>query len=212
MSHTAGDAHVPDAALFRRALGLFATGVTVITVQHDDVVHGMTANAFTSVSLEPPLVLFCVTRTARMAAYIQEAAGFAINLLADDQQHVSRHFAGARKTEHDPRVVLRPGQSAPLVDGALASLTCLRHAIYDGGDHLIVVGRVTVVDLHPAAETLAPLAFFRSRYVDVREPALPAASSTSAADTEMWHNEAILIYHDEWQHVDPWTMFDNEPR
>lgn len=191
---------VLDAAMFRRALGLFATGVTVITVQQGDVVHGMTANAFSSVSLEPPLVLFCVTRTARMAVHIQQAAGFAINFLADDQQQASRHFAGAQKTATHADVVLRAGRVAPLLDGALATLTCLRHAIVDGGDHCIVIGRVIDVALRPDVETTRPLAFFRSRYADVRERTLPTLPGAGTTDVEVWQNDAIQIYHDEWSH------------
>ena len=195
--------HALDTAKFRRALGLFATGVTVITVQQGDVVHGMTAKAFSSVSLDPPLVLFCVTRTARMANHIQLAEGFAINFLADDQQQVSRHFAGAQKTSTHADVALHPGRVAPLLDGALATLTCLRHAVVEGGDHWIVVGRVIDVTMRPDVETTWPLAFFRSRYADVRERIAPTVPGAVPTDVEVWQNDSIQIYHDEWSHGEP---------
>lgn len=188
-----------DAIAFRRVLGEFATGVTVITVQLGEHIHGMTANAFSSVSLDPPLVLFCVTRTARMAGLLREARGFAINILNAEQQSVSRQFAGSNKRDIERIVTLLPGPHAPLIHGALAALSCTIEAMHDGGDHWIVVGRV--VELHETTTTAAaePLIFFRSRYRDLVQ--LPAAREPG----EAWANDAIMIYHEEWSAgtVDP---------
>jgi 3-hydroxy-9,10-secoandrosta-1,3,5(10)-triene-9,17-dione monooxygenase reductase component len=181
-----------DPAAFRRAMGQFATGVTVITVQHGDHIHGMTANAFSSVSLDPPLVLFCVTRTARMATLLTDAPGFAINILADTQQEVSRQFAGANKEHLEKTVALHRGPVAPLIDGCLVSLSCLTEAMHDGGDHWIVVGRVVAIHEHPEAADADPLVFFRSRYRDL------VPLTVAPAPVESWSNDEIRIYHEEW--------------
>jgi 3-hydroxy-9,10-secoandrosta-1,3,5(10)-triene-9,17-dione monooxygenase reductase component len=184
-------ATVLDPAAFRRAMGQFATGVTVITIQHGDHIHGMTANAFTSVSLNPPLVLFCVTKTARMAGLLGSAPGFAVNVLANDQQQISRQFAGVRKQDIERTVALQRGPVAPLIDRSLVSASCTIEAMHDGGDHWIVVGRV--VDIHESTQggQSEPLIFFRSRYRNL-EP-LPAA-----LPVEAWSNDEIRIYHEEW--------------
>jgi len=186
-----------EPAAFRRVMGQFATGVTVITVQHGDHIHGMTANAFTSVSLDPPLVLFCVTRTARMAALINEVRGFAINFLASHQQDVSRQFAGANKDDLTKAVALQRGPIAPLIDGSLAAVSCLTEAIHEGGDHWIVVGRVVSVHEPPEGTIREPLVFFRSRYQQLVEQPAPVPV------TDLWTNDAIRIYHEEWSEVEP---------
>jgi flavin reductase (DIM6/NTAB) family NADH-FMN oxidoreductase RutF len=187
-----------EPAAFRRVMGQFATGVTVITVQHGDHIHGMTANAFTSVSLDPPLVLFCVTRTARMAALIREVPGFAINILAENQQDVSRQFAGSKKEELEQSVALQRGPIAPLLEGALAALSCTIEAVHEGGDHWIVVGRVVSVHEPPERPLRDPLVFFRSRYQELVEQ---APSWSPAAET--WSNDAIRVYHEEWSEGEP---------
>lgn len=175
----------------RNALGQFATGVTVITVQKEDRIHGMTANSVTSVSLEPPLVLFCVAKSARMAALVFEASGFAINILGAHQQDVSRQFAGSKKDDQRTALHLRPGTVAPLIVDALVALSCRVEAIHEGGDHWIVVGRVVAIE---HGEPREPLVFFRSRYYDL----MPTAVIERGAPGEMWTNDAIRIYHDEW--------------
>lgn len=180
-----------DPGSFRRAVGQFATGVTVITVQHGGHVHGMTANSFTSVSLEPPLVLFCVIKTARMARMLPDVEGFAVNILSDRQLEISRQFAGANKEQAARTVMLEQGPIAPLLPGSLAAMSCRTTAVHEGGDHWIVVGEV--VALHePTTSLQGPLAFFRSRYCDLVEPSTPA----EAADR--WANADMRIYHDEW--------------
>jgi flavin reductase (DIM6/NTAB) family NADH-FMN oxidoreductase RutF len=184
-----------DPRAFRRVIGQFATGVTVITVQRDDVIHGMTANAVTSVSLDPPLVLFCVAKTTRMASLLNGATGFAINLLAADQETVSRQFAGTQKDRAVQTVELEHGPVAPILAGGLGALSCVAEARHEGGDHWIVVGRV--VALHEADGARAPLVFFRSRYHHIieRELARPQPPET-------WENDAIRVYHAEWSEGD----------
>ncbi|NKE63710.1 flavin reductase family protein [Lentzea sp. PSKA42] len=124
----------------------FATGVTVLTASGERC-HGMTANAFTSVSLEPPLVLCCVARTARMHAAITTARCFGISVLGADQDELARYFADRRRPGGAAQfdvVDWTPGPhtAAPLLSGALAWLECELTASYEGGDHSIFLGRV----------------------------------------------------------------------
>ncbi len=178
-------------------MGRFATGVTVITVQHGDLMHGMTANAFSSVSLDPPLVLVCIGRESRMASLLDGAGGFAVNFLSVDQEAVSRQFAGRDREPGSRTEWLQHGPVAPLVPGSLGAISCSIEQSYDGGDHWIVVGRV--LELHEAdpASSRMPLLFYESRYADLRErrpgPLTPV---------ENWSNDAIMIYHDEWSSSD----------
>jgi flavin reductase (DIM6/NTAB) family NADH-FMN oxidoreductase RutF len=129
------------AIAFRRTLGMFVTGVTVITRVRDDQVHGMTANAFMSVSLRPPLVLISVDRRARMNALLHEGARFGISVLADEQEPLSDHFAGrARKDTPEPEFELV--HDTPLVQGAIAHLVASVVRSYWGGDHSLFLGQV----------------------------------------------------------------------
>jgi flavin reductase (DIM6/NTAB) family NADH-FMN oxidoreductase RutF len=150
---------------FRRALGGFATGVTVITVARGaDQVHGMTANAFCSVSLEPPLVLVCVDHASDTHPLLLAAPRFGVNVLREDQREVARFFAGAEK---NPREAERLGiryrftsRGTPLLDSALAQLDCAVAARHEAGDHTIFVGQVEEAVATPAA----PLLFFAGDY------------------------------------------------
>jgi flavin reductase len=155
----------PTPTAFRALMGRFATGVTVMTVRVGDVPHGMTANAVSSVSLAPPLVLVCVERTTIMAERIEEADAFALNILAADQTALSDRFADGDRPEGDAQFagleVRDAPTGSPLLDGAPAWLDCRVWAVYDGGDHLIVVGEVVAVDEVTEAP---PLLFYRGGY------------------------------------------------
>jgi flavin reductase len=135
-----------DQALLRTVLGSFATGVTVVTVG-GRTPHGMTANSFASVSLDPPLALVCIRREATMHQAIIRTGSFAISVLASDQEGAARFFAdagrpaGARQFEHVESVE-GACTGAPLICGALAWLECELWRTYDGGDHSIFVGRL----------------------------------------------------------------------
>lgn len=136
---------VTDAKLLRRTLGRFATGVTVVTVGGVRP-HGMTANSFTSVSLDPPLVLVCVDRDAVM--HSRMALGyFGVSVLSSGQEPLARHFADLARplgrAQFDG-IGCRPGEvtGVPLIDGALAGFECELWRAYDGGDHSIFVGRL----------------------------------------------------------------------
>jgi flavin reductase (DIM6/NTAB) family NADH-FMN oxidoreductase RutF len=129
------------AIAFRRTLGMFATGVTVITTRVGDQVHGMTANAFTSVSLQPPLVLVSVDRRSRMNGLLHEGTHFAVNILEARQTALSDRFAG-RTVEAVPEPTFSVVRETPVVDGALAHLVCRVARSYWGGDHSLFLGRV----------------------------------------------------------------------
>lgn len=166
-----------DARTFRQVAGQFATGVTVIALEIDGTIRAMTANSFTSLSLDPPLVLFCVGKQTRAGQAIHVAAGFSVNILSEGQQDVSTYFAGAWKDSPPPAFAFLEWEGGPRLEAAIASLGCVIHAIHEGGDHWIVVGRV--VATHRADGAPRPLMFFRGAYVTLGEeepmtPAMPA--------------------------------------
>ncbi|MEQ8964604.1 MAG: flavin reductase family protein [Azospirillaceae bacterium] len=149
----------PDS--FRAAMGQFVTGVTVATADGPDGPVGITVNSLTSVSLSPPLILFCLDRGARTRPVFEAAPGFAVNMLTADQQSVSRRFA--RNPADWDGLEVRTGTSgAPIIAGALAAMDCLTEAIHDGGDHIILVGRV--VGVERADGDPAPLVYHRGGY------------------------------------------------
>lgn len=193
-----------DPRLFRNTLGLFATGVTVIVAQAGDEVHAMTANAVSSLSLDPMLVLFCPAKKAHLAQSLEAITGFSINVLREDQEALSTYFAGGWKQPAPPPFRLVPWESAPQSDasasvaraprleGCLASLGCELHQVLDGGDHWIVIGRV--VALHQGIEPRKPLLFFGGKYrnVDFTETGHPAPDLANVAD------EPAHIFYDPW--------------
>jgi len=153
------------AADFRRALGQFSTGVTVVTVERAaDLVHGMTANSFTSVSLAPPLVLICVDHKAKLLPLLQKKRRFGVSILKAEQQAISEYFATGEQTpEAETRLGIRyhwTKSGIPLLEGTLAQLACHVIASHVGGDHTIFVGEVESGEIH-AGE---PLLFFRGKY------------------------------------------------
>lgn len=149
-----------DPREFRRTMGLFATGVTVITTRAGDIIHGMTANAVTSVSLDPLLVLFCVDNRARMAQIIPETGRFAINILSQRQEVISRHFSGRSVKGLEISFVEVDG--VPTLSDNLATLICTVDRIYDGGDHRVIFGRVDA--LTREANDMAPLLYYAGTY------------------------------------------------
>lgn len=153
-----------DTRSYRNLVGRFATGVTVVTVNDGGEFRAMTANSFTSVSLDPLLVLICVTRDASMHDPIHEAGTFAVNLLAEEQRPVAELFA--RRGELVEPMGGLPfhvrGTGAPLIEGTLGWFECEVWREYDGGDHTIFVGRVVDMDLSRPDD--APLLFFAGKY------------------------------------------------
>ncbi len=156
-----------DTRSYRSLVGRFATGVTVVTVNDGGEYRAMTANSFTSVSLEPLLVLICVTRDASMHDPIHEAGTFAVNILAEEQRAVAELFA--RRGELTEPMGGLPfhvrGTGAPLLGGTLGWFECEVWREYDGGDHTIFVGRV--VDMEFSNPDGAPLLFFGGRYREI---------------------------------------------
>ena len=151
-----GDGQDPALAL-RRTLGMFATGVTVITALKDEQVHGMTANAFMSVSLEPPLVLISVDRRTKMCGFLHEGMHYGVSVLCATQAALSDRFAG-RSSEEEPRFVIV--KDTPLVEGALAHFVSRVERSYWGGDHSLFLGRVEYARQNEGT----PLLFHRGRY------------------------------------------------
>jgi len=150
---------------FRRALGLFATGVTVVTVDDNGVVQGMTANAFTSVSLDPLLVLVCVDRKARTHAHLHARKRFGINVLSEEQKAISEHYAQPERDPARAETVAgarfdRTAHGTPVLQGALVYLECRLQTAQDAGDHTIFIAEVE--DL--VAGSGSPLIFFQSKY------------------------------------------------
>ena len=154
---------------FRRVMGQFATGVTVVTTRLGDEVHGLTVNAVCSVSLEPLLVLVCVDHAADTHPLLEKSGVFAVNILSDEQEDLSRLFAGP--TEEKAGRLEAMGYrtavtGAPIMKACLAYLDCRVVAAYPGGDHTIFVGQVEEAEI---GEDSPPLLFFRGRYARVRE-------------------------------------------
>ena len=151
-----------DRDLFRRVLGHFVTGVTVITTR--DAAGrpaGLTANAFASVSLDPPLVLVCVDRGSDTHDIIAGSRVFAVNVLAAAQEAVARRFADDDRERRFDGLGWSEGRSgAPLLDGVLAWIDCRLHATAEGGDHTIYIGEV----VDAAARDGTPLLFYRGGY------------------------------------------------
>jgi flavin reductase (DIM6/NTAB) family NADH-FMN oxidoreductase RutF len=157
-----------DARAFRHTVGQFATGVTVIATEAGGSIRAMTANSFTSLSLDPPLVLFCVGRTAHLSAHLRDATGFSVNILAQSQQDLSTYFAGGWKQASPPPFDFIGWEGVHRLDGCAAALGCAVETIYEGGDHWIVIGRVA--SLYRTEQACPPLVFCAGRYAALAEP------------------------------------------
>ena len=158
-----------DSRTFRDTVGRFATGITVVTTEVDGLVHGMTANAISSVSLDPLLLLVCVDRTAHCHAQLVATDRFGINILGADQEDVSNTFARAKEPAEDfgPVEFERGDHGVPLLVDCLARFECRRWATYDGGDHDIFIGEVLSGDvLQPDAD---PLVYYGGVYRHLRQ-------------------------------------------
>lgn len=165
-----GDLTGDPAIAFRRTMGAFATGVTVLTTQRDDQIHGMTANAFMSVSLSPPLVLISLDRRARLCAMLHQGMLYGVSVLGEGQRGLSDLFAGRTNGETEPPFVVV--HETPLVDGALAHVVARVVRSYWGGDHSLFLGQVEYARYGEGA----PLLFHGGRYERLgrEEPVLAA--------------------------------------
>ena len=169
-----------DPRSFRDILGLFATGVAVIVTERHGEVHAMTANAVSSVSLDPALILFCPSKKSQMGASLDEVSTFSVNFLRSDQQAQSTYFAGGWKESSPPAFRFVRTENTPRLEGSLAALICDKHHVVDAGDHWIVIGRVTA--LHRGIEPYRPLLFFRGRYHQLGEAVGPAPDLSVAEE------------------------------
>ncbi len=151
-----------DSRTLREALGCFATGITIVTAIDDrGNPTGLTANSFTSVSLDPPLLLVCIANSAGSAMVLREARHFAVNVLQIGQQPASNRFAG-KGEDRFGMTEWTPGETgAPLLDRSLCSFECRRNALHESGDHFILVGEVVRAQFEPQRD---PLLYFRGKY------------------------------------------------
>ena len=153
---------VAAARRFRDVLGRFASGVTVVTGYSNGEPVGMTCQSFSSVSLDPPLVLFIPAKTSRAWPLMQRSGRFCVNFLAADQAELSNTMA-SRGTDKFADVSWQPTVStgSPLLEGALGYVDCSIHAVHEAGDHYVVIGRVLELELGEAEK---PLLFYRGKY------------------------------------------------
>jgi flavin reductase (DIM6/NTAB) family NADH-FMN oxidoreductase RutF len=150
---------------FRKAMGCFATGVTIITLDLDGEVHGMTANAFASVSLDPMLVLVCVEHLTKTHAHLHAKKRFGINVLCETQRAISEYYARPERTHERAEAEAgarfeRTRHGTPVLHGSLAYLECRLHSAQDAGDHTIFIAEVEDVVVREGD----PLLFFRGQY------------------------------------------------
>lgn len=151
-----------DARTLRDAMGCFTTGITIVTANDGEGMPiGLTANSFTSLSLDPPLLLVCIANRSGSAPVLRGAEHFGVNVLQTGQQAASNRFAG-RGEDRFAATPWAPGETGvPLLDGSLVSFECRRHAVHDGGDHFILVGEVMRAQFEPRRD---PLLYFRGKY------------------------------------------------
>lgn len=158
-----------DLAQFKRALGLWASGVTVVTTNVDGLLYCMTASSFSSLSVDPLLILVCVAKSAKLHELIEQSGAFAVNLLRDDQRVLGDAFArtGRESVARLEEVETFPGPTgSPIFRPSLAYLDCTIERMIEGGDHSIVLGRVLAVG---SDESARPLLYFNRGYRGIHD-------------------------------------------
>jgi flavin reductase (DIM6/NTAB) family NADH-FMN oxidoreductase RutF len=160
-----------DDRLLRKALGCFATGITVVTAQDGEGKPvGLTVNAFSSLSLDPPLVLVCLDKRTGCLDAFKNAGSFAIHVLRQDQRELSMTFASKQIDKFANLTVERRETGAPVIPGCLALFDCKTEQVVEGGDHLIFFGRVEHLEHSEAGQ---PLVYFRGAYAELGTTKLP---------------------------------------
>ena len=191
-----------DPKQFRQALGKFATGVTVITTREaDGTPRGFTANSFTSVSLDPPLILVCLANSAASCDVFTSAENFAVNILGDEQQEISNLFASQRPDKFEVADWESSTRNTPLINGSLAWFDCSRHKVVDAGDHAILIGQVEAFESREGQ----PLGYFSGRYfnLDVENQLVDAiASNARTVFGAIYEKEGHLLLRDNGQNGD----------
>ena len=153
-----------DKQELRHIFGKFATGVTVVTFNRGGQTLGMTVNSFTSVSLEPPMVLFCPALTCRFAQGVELGSSFTISILSSEQKDVCLHFAGRPNLETTPWP--EDAEESPAVEGSNAYIKCVLEALHEHGDHYVAVGRVISAQITSDKE---PLMFYAGTYPQLQK-------------------------------------------
>ena len=196
LDKTTAEAAAPvDPRAFRRALGSFLTGITVIaTTQADGTPRGFTANSFTSVSLDPPLVLVCIAKTASSCPVFTAAEGFSVNILAEHQTAVSGLFASKSADKFAGAKWRRGPAGNPVLDEVAAWFDCRRHDVVDAGDHVILVGRVIGFD----ERTTNPLGYCRGAHITfgLQLDALAASGGRTRVGAILERDGALVLVDD----------------
>ncbi|MDC7713667.1 flavin reductase [Vogesella sp. LYT5W] len=181
-----------DVMEFRKALGAFVTGVTVVsTRQSDGTPRGFTANSFTSVSLDPALLLICIGKTAASYPVFSDTQQFSISILAEDQKQVSSIFASKAADKFEQVAWHQGVTGSPIIDGAAAWFDCVTHQLVDAGDHIILIGRV--VDFSNTAAS--PLGYGRGAYLtfSLSQDALAATGQRAKVGAILESNGGVLL-------------------
>ena len=150
-----------DQRHFRDVMGTFATGVTVITTLESDVPYGITANSFTSVSLSPPLVMFCLGKSSANFKFFMESDCFAVNILTEQQDSLSARFASYEGNRFEGVDWVTWETGAPILKNVVSAIDCRLEATHDAGDHIIMVGQVVRAEKQNDTE---PLLYFQGGY------------------------------------------------
>lgn len=169
-----------DLRELRSAFGQFATGVTVIaTLEPDGTPRGFTANSFTSLSMDPPLLLVCIGKRAASCDVFSAALHFSVNILSEEQKEISSLFATQRPDKFDLTAWRAAASGVPLIDDSLAWFDCTRHEVVDAGDHMILIGRIDSFGQNDGR----PLGYFRGTYftLGIEDPLVDAVARSSHA-------------------------------
>lgn len=176
-----------EAGSFRRTLGEFATGVTVITTCVDGIRYGLTSNSFASVSLDPPLVLWSIKRSSQSFLAFESCQHFSVNILAEDQISLSQRFARSGPDKFDEVTTSVGLGDAPVLEGVAATFECKRSHVYDGGDHVIILGEVESFSRFDRK----PLLFAKGRYAVTADHPETAAVATNGSKLKSTGNEVL---------------------
>jgi flavin reductase (DIM6/NTAB) family NADH-FMN oxidoreductase RutF len=155
-----------DSSTYRKALGHFCSGVTVITTVYESKIHGMTANAFCSVSLNPPLVLISVDQKSHMHRLLAQSGFYGVSVLARNQESLSQHFAG--RPQQDLHLPFIWRKDCPVLEGALVQLVCRVTEAHPAGDHVLYIGQVEYLQY---SDEHVPLLFYSGKYKALEEQA-----------------------------------------
>jgi flavin reductase len=180
-----------DNTEFFEALRLFASGVTVVTAGDGVDVHGMTANAVAALSAAPVQMIVCVAKQAKTAQLLREGARFTINVLREEQEAISNHFAGSWKEPQPPNFRFVSWEAGQRLEGCLAAIGCKVERLIEGGDHWIVIG--SVLAIHQGIEPRRPLVYYNRRYHHLRDK-----PSGVAPERQDFNPGEPQVFYDPW--------------